>query len=61
MPYIHLMLTLYIVKNDKNHFFYVFEVLVQNSISTLLMKKWEYVLGKDGSLTLFLDYLDEIN
>ena len=53
--------TLYIVKNDKNHFFYVFEVLVQNSISTLLMKKWEYVFGKDGSLTLSLDYLDEIN
>jgi hypothetical protein len=45
--------TLYIVKNDKNHFFYVFEVLVQDSISTRLMKRWEYVLWRDGSPTLF--------
>jgi hypothetical protein len=52
-PYVHLILTLYIVKNDKNHFFYVFEVLVQDSISTRLMKRWEYVLWRDGSPTLF--------
>ena len=51
-PYASPIPTLYIVKNDKNHFFYVFEVLVQDSISTRLMKRWEYVLWRDGSPTL---------
>ena len=52
-PYVYLILTLCIVKNDKNHFFCVFEVLVQDSISTPLMKRWGCGLWKDGSPTLF--------
>ena len=52
-PYVYLILILCIVKNDKNHFFYVFEVLVQDSISTRLMKRWGCILWRDGLPALF--------
>jgi hypothetical protein len=53
IPYVHLILTLCIVKNAKNHFFSMFEVLVHDSISTRLMKRWGCVLWKDSSPILY--------
>ena len=52
-PYVYLILTLCIVKNDKNHFFCVFEVLAQDSTSTRIMKRWGCAWWGDGSPTLF--------
>ena len=48
--YAYLILTLYIVRNDKkNHFFYVFRWWRKDLMPTRLMDRWECVLWTDGS------------
>ena len=47
--YAYLILTLYLLKMTKNHFFYVFRWWCKDLMPTRLMDRWECVLWTDGS------------